>query len=411
MCAEAILFWLSVLLLVYTYVGYPALVWVWVALREKRPRLQDITPTVSMVIVAYNEEDRIAARLENLLALDYPQDRLEIVFASDGSTDTTPVRARAFEGTNVSVLAFETRRGKAAVLNDVIPKTRGQIVVLTDVRQRFERQALRALVRAFADPQVGAVSGELILVPAHGHPAVGEGVGFYWRYEKFIRRNESRLDSTVGTTGAIYAIRRELIDPIPEDTILDDVLIPMRAVRRGYRVLFEPGARAYDLAAGTAEAEFTRKARTITGNFQLFAREGWLLNPFRNRIWFQTVSHKGLRLLGPVLHILAFGSNLALAGEPFYQRMLLAQVAFYVAALSGRVLQHTQKAIPCLTVPYTMCLLNWATMVGFFRFVVGRQQVTWEKAPWARREGYPEDQRAAAGDIEEGPVGEARGLS
>src|SRR5207249_2121482 len=186
--------------------------------------------------VAYNEAERIEERLRNLLSLDYPQERLEIVLASDGSTDDTVARAKAYEDAGVKVFAFETRCGKPAVLNALIPKVQGELIVLADARQRFEPKALRVLVRSFGDPQVGAASGELMLTPATKGGMISEGAGAYWRYEKFIRRHESRVDSTVGATGAIYAIRRDLFEPIPADTILDDVLIPMRIARKGYRV-------------------------------------------------------------------------------------------------------------------------------------------------------------------------------
>jgi cellulose synthase/poly-beta-1,6-N-acetylglucosamine synthase-like glycosyltransferase len=246
-----------------------------------------------LVVVGHNEATRIEGRLKNLLSLDYPRDRLEILFASDGSTDGTVEVARAFEAAGVVIIAFEGRRGKPAVLNDVVARARGDIVVLVDARQTFDKGALRELVKAFADPQVGAVGGELILTTAEDkNTHAEEGIGFYWRYEKFIRRNESHLHSTVGATGAIYAIRRTLFEPIPPDTILDDVLIPMRIARRGYRVLFEPEARAYDQITGGAYREFIRKVRTIAGNFQLIARERWILNPLQNRLWFQNISHK-----------------------------------------------------------------------------------------------------------------------
>ncbi len=377
---EHVLFWVSVLLVGYTYLGYPALMGAWAALRSRRPRSLGGKPMVSVVIVAHNEAMRIAGRLENLLALDYPRDRLEVLLASDGSTDGTPERARAYVQAGVRVISFETRRGKSAVLNDLVGKARGEIVVLADARQRFETGALRALVGPFANPQVGAVSGELILTENAEGTAVGEGVGFYWRYEKFIRRSESRVDSAVGATGAIYAIRRDLFEPIAEDTILDDVLIPMRIARRGYRVLFEPRARASDRAAATAGEEFRRKVRTIAGNFQLFARERWLLNPFRNRLWLQTVSHKGLRLLSPLVLIAAFCANLLLADAPFYRWTLVGQIIFYGAALGGYARRDARRKIPLLSVPYVLCLLSWATVVAFLRFLTGRQRVTWEKA-------------------------------
>ena len=263
MAIESILFWVSVGLLGYTYLGYPALIWLWATLQPPPPRRRGTEPTVTLVIVAHNEAARIAGRLENLLSLDYPGDRVEIVLGSDGSTDGTADRGRAFDHAGVTVVGFETRRGKPAVLNDLVPKARGEIVIMADARQRFERGALRALTAAFEDPRVGAVSGELILTDIANATTVGKGVGFYWRYEKFIRANESRVDSTVGATGAIYAIRRELFAPIADDTMLDDVLIPLNVARRGYRVLFEPRARAYDRVSSTAREEFTRKVRTI----------------------------------------------------------------------------------------------------------------------------------------------------
>ncbi|MGH7432464.1 MAG: glycosyltransferase, partial [Candidatus Methylomirabilales bacterium] len=187
MSTEHVLFWVSVLLVGYTYLGYPALMGAWAALRSRPPRSLGGKPMVSVVIVAHNEAMRIAGRLENLLALDYPRDRFEVLLASDGSTDGTPERARAYVQAGVRVISFETRRGKSAVLNDLVGKARGEIVVLADARQRFETGALRALIGPFANPQVGAVSGELILTENAEGTAVGEGVGFYWRYEKFIR--------------------------------------------------------------------------------------------------------------------------------------------------------------------------------------------------------------------------------
>lgn len=364
--------------LLYVYLGYPLLIRALAALWPRPVRARGGEPPVSVVIVAHNEAARIAGRLENLLALDYPQDRLEILFASDGSTDDTPEVARRYEPEGVTVLAFEPRRGKPSVLNDVVPKARGEIVVFGDARQRFDPGALRALVAPFADPRVGAVSGELVLANEEG-TGTGEGVGIYWSYEKFIRKGEAALGSVPVVTGAIYAIRRDLFEPIPADTLVEDMLIPLRIAKRGYRVLFEPEARAYDRAAAQAEEEFTRKVRTIAGNFQLFARERWLLNASQNPLWFQIVSHKGLRLLGPLLLAGTFGANLFLIDQPFYRWTLGAQVCFYAAALAGYALRNAGRTIPILSVPYVFCLLNWATLVAFFRFVTGRQSVTWEK--------------------------------
>ncbi|MBI2827733.1 MAG: glycosyltransferase family 2 protein [Acidobacteria bacterium] len=379
MASETVVFWLGAFLLGYTYLGYPVLMWIWASLRSRPPRPRNIEPTVSLVLVAHNEARRIEGRIENLLSLDYPRDRLEILIASDGSTDGTAERARAYEPAGLSVMAFEIRRGKPAVLNDLVSKARGEIVVFADARQRFEAGALRAIVAPFGDPQIGAVSGELILTDDAEGTAVGKGVGFYWRYEKFIRWNESQVDSSMGATGAIYAIRRELFEPIPQDTILDDVWLPMRIVGRGYRVVFAPGARACDRAAATAREEFARKVRTMAGNFQLFARERWLLNPFRNRLWLQTLSHKGLRLVSPFLLAGTLFVNLALVDVAAYRWLLLGQAAFYAAALVGCALRNTRWSFAPLSGAYVFCLLHWAVLVGLVRFLKKRQGVTWER--------------------------------
>jgi cellulose synthase/poly-beta-1,6-N-acetylglucosamine synthase-like glycosyltransferase len=398
-----LVFWCCAILLGYTHAGYPILLW---ALARRRPhpvRAAPIEPTVSIVVVAHNEGARVDERLANLLGLDYPRDRVEIILASDGSTDDTVARAQRYRRDGVHVAAFRQRRGKSAVLSDLVPRAHGEIVVLADARQRFERSALRALVAPFADASVGAVGGELVLRDGRARPGgsgVGEGVGFYWKYEKFIRRHESLLDSTVGVTGAIYAIRRVLFEPIPRDTLLDDVLIPMQIARRGYRVLFEPGARALDEVSATAGAEFTRKVRTLAGNFQLFLRQRWLLDPRANRLWWQTVSHKACRLLGPPCLALALGANLALLGEPSYRFTLAVQAALYLAAAGGHAIRHSRRKLRLLNVAYAFCLLNWAVVVGFWRFVSGGQQVTWQQAagptpsPRVARPGYRRSARA-----------------
>jgi poly-beta-1,6-N-acetyl-D-glucosamine synthase len=373
-------FWIALSLLAYVYVGYPLVAWVRAALRAEPLTRIPSEPFVTVIIVAYNEAERIERRILNLLSLDYPRAKLEIVVASDGSTDGTVERATHFESEGIRVVAFDRRRGKAAVLNDVVPAARGQIVVLGDARQRFESRLLRELVADFGDPVVGAVSGELVIRSraSESGSTIGEGASFYWRYEKFIRRSESRIHSTVGATGAVYAIRQKLFEPIPDDTLLDDVLIPMRIISRGYRVLFEPGARAYDLAVASPRQEFVRKVRTIAGTFQLFSRERWLFNPFRNRLWFETLSHKALRLLTPLLHAVIVITNVGLMSLPAYRWLLAAQLMFYAAAAAAHLLgQH--RTMMALKVPYTMCLLVWATVVGFVYFVTRQQQVTWAR--------------------------------
>jgi cellulose synthase/poly-beta-1,6-N-acetylglucosamine synthase-like glycosyltransferase len=380
-------FWAALLLLVYLYAGYPLIAWWRARVSPRWYQREPIVPLLTVVVVAHNEAATIAGRIQNLLALDYPADRLDIVIASDGSTDATVARARSYVDARVAVRSFRRRRGKPAVLNDVVPSARGEIVLLADARQRFEADAAKALVSNFADPSVGAASGELILKA--GTTATGDGVGFYWRYEKFMRRHESRTDSTVGATGAIYAIRRPLFEPIPANTILDDVLIPMMVVRRGYRVVFDERARAVDGPSATPRQEFVRKARTIAGMFQLFCRERWLLHPFWNRLWFETWSHKVLRLAAPPLQVAVLACSFVLRDALFYRLMLLGQCVFYATAIGGWTsdelrASRAEPRVPIylriLAVPYTICLVNWATIVGFVRYVTGSQRATWERA-------------------------------
>lgn len=374
------IFWVSVALLVYTYLGYPALLWLWSALQPHMARSGNVPmPRITLVVVAYNEARRIGQRLENFLDLDYAWDRLDIIVASDGSTDGTADVARAYRSPFVRVIEFRTRRGKSAVLNDIVPQAKGDIVVLTDTRQRLESNALHALVDRFADPSVGAVGGELVLLNSARPSEIGEGVDFYWKYEKFMRRHESDVDSSIGVTGALYALRKPLFRRIPADTILDDVLIPMEIARQGYRVLFEPRARAYDWVTATGRDEFTRKLRTIAGNFQLFFERRWLLNPAQNRLWFQTVSHKVFRLLSPLWLVTALASNFTLIAAAPYRWMLGLQLIFYVAALFGHLARRARHKPILLSVPYAFCMLNLVTVMALIDLLNGHQQVTWEK--------------------------------
>jgi cellulose synthase/poly-beta-1,6-N-acetylglucosamine synthase-like glycosyltransferase len=373
-----ILFWTALSLLAYVYAGYPLVAWLRSRLLPRHHVRAPGEPTVSIIVAAHNEADRIEARIENLLELDYPSSRREIIIGSDGSADETVSRASRYVDDGVRVEAFRAWRGKSAVLNDLVLGSTAEIVLFADARQRFDRGVLRSLVSHFADPTVGAVSGELMLAGNSSGTSIGRGTSFYWRYEKFIRLHESRAASTVGATGAIYAIRRALFEPIPNDTILDDVLIPLRIVRQGYSVQFEPEARAFEAVSATAHQECVRKVRTIAGTFQLFARERWLLNPLQNPLWFEAISHKGLRLMLPVLHTMVFAANLALTDGVLYLCALGAQLGFYAAALAGHVFRHARWRPIVLAVPYAMCLMIGATLAGFSRFIAHSQLVTWE---------------------------------
>jgi poly-beta-1,6-N-acetyl-D-glucosamine synthase len=375
--AESI-FWFGAGLLVYTFVGYPLAIALLARLRPRPVHGSPIRPTVTLLIVAHNEEGHIEAKLENASKLEYPAGLLEIVLASDGSTDRTVEIGRRFESRGVRVVAYPVRRGKPSVLNDVIPQCGGEILVLSDARQRYDDRAIVALVENFADPAVGAVSGELLLEGGQ-NGGFGDGVGLYWRYEKLIRRSESAFDSMLGATGAIYAIRRVLFETMPPDTLLDDVLIPLRAVRRGYRVVFEPRAKAFDHVAETGAQEFTRKVRTLSGNLQLLLRETWLLDPRRNRLWPQTVSHRPLRLVAPFSLMAVLGASVMLSGSALFAVALVAQIAFYALAITGGFGGRFARS-RYFAVPYAFCLLNITAVVAIFVFVTRRHEITWRKA-------------------------------
>lgn len=377
--AALAVFWSCAALVAYVYIGYPLLVWSLARLRRRHWARDAILRHVTVVVVAHNEEAGIRKRLLNLLHTDYPQDHLDIIVACDGATDTTAARAGDFSDSGVRVIEFVRRHGKSAVLNEVVPMARGEIVILADVRQRFAKNAISCLVSDFADPEVGAVSGELRLLRSDAQCQTAEGSGIYWRYEKFIRRNEALVDSTIGATGAVYAIRRDLFRPIPSSTILDDVLIPMEIARQGYRVLFEPHAIAFDKIPESARAESVRKVRTIAGNFQLFILRPWLLLPFCNRLWLQTISHKLLRLFSPFYLMLVFAANLALLPSLAFRVIFAMQVSFYLTALLGRSKRDRPHKSSFLNVPYTFCMLNCITVIALFAFLLGKQTAVWNK--------------------------------
>ena len=379
--ACAIALWVSLAMLAYTIVAYPLLIAALAKIRARRVHARSIEPFVSVVIAAHNEEARIARKVANVLALRHPAHLIEVLVGSDGSTDRTADIVRAISDARVRVFDFPERRGKPAILNALVPAASGEIVLLADVRQMFHPKLLASLLPPFGDASVGAVSGELVFTETGDSTSIATGAGAYWKYEKFMRTSESRVHSTSGATGAVYAIRKELFTPIPEDTLLDDVLIPMQIVRRGFRVLLENGALAFDVPAARGADEFTRKVRTLAGNFQLFSREPWMLVPFVNPICWQTVSHKVLRLVMPLFQVTAFAANVVLARHAAgYATLLTAQLAFYAAALIGSALRDGSGVARLFSLPYMFSLLSWATVVAFARWLSGAQSVIWTQA-------------------------------
>lgn len=372
----ALIFVLCVAGIGFTYAGYPLLLALVARLRPRPAQRGLAKGDVCVVIVAYNEADRIAAKLENCLAQDYAGGRVRVLLGSDGSDDQTVTIAQGFRSRGVEVLAFANRRGKAACLNDLLAACDSEFVVFCDVRQTLDPDAVRCLLENFADVQVGAVSGELAF-RSDAIEGFGEGMDAYWRYEKFIRNREGLIASTVGVSGALYALRRDLWQPIPESTILDDVLIPMNVVLQGQRVIFDGRAVAWDKPSTQASEEKRRKVRTLAGNFQLFTRHPRLLSPWHNPVFLQTLCHKVLRLLVPALMVLALASNAVLAMHAGHWRiLLLAQLAVHALAIAGCLSPSLARIRPVRLLA-AFFQLNAFVVLGLFEFLFNRNAHRW----------------------------------
>ena len=330
------LFWLSLLFICYVYFGYPSLLALARRVTSRPVHKAYCEPSVSIVIAAYNERDRLGKKIQNCLSLDYPKEQLQIIVSLDGSTDGSEFLLRTFASQGVTVVRSRSHRGKPSALNAAMRHATGEIVVFADVRQTFHPAVIRELTANFADDRVGVASGELILTDGTQAEARTD-VGIYWRYEKAIRSLESEIHSVPGATGAIYAIRRESYRNLPENTLIDDALLPMRIVLGGKRAVLDPAAKAYDTVACCPNAEFGRKVRTLAGNYQLLTQLPELLVPWRNPIFFQFLSHKIGRLLVPYALLALFISNLFMI-RGVYALTLSLQVVWYAFASIGYVL-------------------------------------------------------------------------
>jgi biofilm PGA synthesis N-glycosyltransferase PgaC len=369
-----VLFWISALIVGYVYAGYPTLLAVWARITNRRPRrgpfAGDRWPSLSIIVAARNEAARLPARIANLLEQAYPGAR-EIIIVSDGSTDGT---AAAVGGIDPSVrLIALPPGGKPLALNAGVAASSGDVLVFADARQQFAPGALMALVRNLSDPNIGGATGELVLdcEQSSVDTSVGEGIGLYWKYEKWLRRNESRVWSVLGATGAIYALRRECWRPLPASTLLDDVLAPMRAVLAGCRIVFEEDAIAFDRASADAASESRRKKRTLAGNYQILAQEPRLLIPFVNPVWLQYLSHKVGRLVVPWAMVALLVSSTQLAQvHPFYAAAMAAQGVFYGLALSGAVFEARERLA---RVAFTFVMMNVSAVAGLLALRRGRE--------------------------------------
>jgi biofilm PGA synthesis N-glycosyltransferase PgaC len=364
-----VLFWLCLAQVTYTYFGYVMLLWLVVQLNRRSILGGTITPPVSIIIAARNEESTLPAKLANINLLEYPKEKLQVIVVSDGSTDHTS--SILSEHGSVESIILDKSGGKALALNEAVKHATGEILVFLDSRQSVDVDALNELVWCFADPSVGAASGELLL-ESNSTGGTSDGLGVYWKLEKAVRKLESESGSVVGVTGAIYAMRRELFTQIPSGTILDDVFVPMYVALRGKRVVFQPSAIARDRIFSDKGKEFSRKVRTLTGNYQLLRTESWLLSS-ANPLLFRFISHKLLRLVVPLSLVVMLATS-GLSRGAFCRVAVCLQLLFYAVAALGVVSPSAKKYKP-VAVASTFVMLNIAAAVAFFNFLSGRNRV------------------------------------
>jgi cellulose synthase/poly-beta-1,6-N-acetylglucosamine synthase-like glycosyltransferase len=377
----AVFFWICAAGVLYAYVGYPLLIAVFARAFGRRPEAPSVPdkdlPTVSLLVVAHNEEEVIDERVRNALATDYPADRLEIVFASDGSTDGTNAIIGRFAARGVRLLAFPRRRGKATTLNAAVATLTGDIILLSDANTQLDPQAARRLARWFRDPDVGAVCGRLVLTDPRGG---GNVDGVYWKYETFLKRCESRLGALLGSNGAIYALRRSVFDPLPDNTIVDDFVIPLRAaLQTGCRIVYDAAAVAREETPPGIGDEFRRRSRIGAGGFQSLGLLWPLLDPRRGWLAFTFFSHKVLRWLGPFFLAGALLTSALLSAQPLYRGCLLAQIAFYALAAGGALLPPQPVPLKAIRLATMFTGMNLALFVGFLRWARGRQAAAWHR--------------------------------
>jgi len=389
-------FWISVFFILYVYLGYPLLLTLFARLRQRSVEFPTINPRVTLLIAAYNEQEIIARKLENSLALDYPAEKLQILVAADGSDDLTVEIVQAFSSRRVEISYQPERRGKMAAINRAFPEIRHEIIVFSDANNLYDNDTLSELMRPFSDPRVGAVSGSKNVFINEN--VLTQADSLYWRYESYIKQQETRLGSCTGISGEILAVRRELFQSPPDEIINDDFYIAMHILQQGYRVMYMPKARSYEHSSLTESDEDLRRSRIIAGRFQAMLYAFKLL-PWKSPllIW-QIISHKFMRPMVPLAMFFALMSNLILVIFPlavglnrnFYQYwlfnviMLSLQFIFYLFAILGNKFKNVGWFGKVLYLPKFLVNSNLSAVRGFFSFASGRQTSLWQRA---RRHG------------------------
>ncbi|MGB1262259.1 MAG: glycosyltransferase family 2 protein [Cognaticolwellia sp.] len=384
------LFWASVAIIIYSYFIYPLILFIFSGIkqatsdtkylwRRHQRRTRDLKnfPAVTIIIAAYNEESCINARVENLLTLDYPTEKLTFLIGSDGSSDNTAEILSKFDIDNLQVHIFNTNRGKMSVLNDLVAETHDELIVFSDANTHFNTDTVQQLTRHFNDDKIGAVCGELHLVDGN----TGDNKdNVYWRYEQVLKFHESRLNALQGANGAIYAIRKSLFMPLPANTIVDDFQIAMNVAKQGFRLVYDPEAVAIEEIAPNLAEEEGRRVRIGLGNYQAFFKMPWAFNPLLGWRFIAYISHKVCRWFVPHLMLLALLSNLMLLDIPLYRATLIAQLSFYLLAFYGIKRQSAgKKTTSIIALLAFFVAMNFALMRGFIKYFSSNVQGTWQR--------------------------------
>ncbi len=371
-------FWILGAAVLYTYAGYIALIPILGLLFRSPVDRKEINPRVTVLITAYNEEKDIRRKLEETLSLDYSKEMMEVLVASDGSTDRTDEIVREFASRGVILKRVEGRVGKTATQNEAVKIASGEVIIFSDVTTSYSKGALRKIVRNYNDPTVGAVSGRYEYVNPTGAP-VGAGTILFWKYENFIKNMQTRIKTITGCCGCIYSVRKEAYVPLPPD-IISDLVEPLKVIENGYRVVFEPEAIAYEETTEKTAEEFSMRIRVINRAMRGIMYASQLLNPFKYPfVSFQLISHKVLRWLVPFFLIGLISSNLFLVGTHwFYNLMFAGQMVCYSAALAGLITDRLGYKIKAFAIPLYFCVVNYASLLAFFKTLKGHKSVTWE---------------------------------
>ena len=379
------IFWTGILIVLYTYLGYGVLIYLISKVRKPKRTIgftEEQLPEVTFIVAAYNEEDFIAKKIENTLALDYPKDKLSIVFVTDGSTDSTPTIVR--QHADITLFHESARKGKIHAVNRVMRTVETPVVIFSDANTNLNREAIRNIVRHYADPSVGGVAGEKRIFKNEEDNASGAGEGLYWKYESFLKSKDSEVFSVVGAAGELFSVRAALYEEPEEGIIIEDFYLSLLIAASGHRFIYEPEAYATETASANVDEEWKRKVRISAGGFQAMSKLSFLLNPLRfGMLTFQYISHRVLRwTLAPLALPLIFITNMLLltTGGWFYFLTMFGQIGFYVLAFAGYINRDKKMSIKGFFVPYYFCVMNLSVYAGFVRHLNGKQSVVWEKS-------------------------------